>query len=65
MCIRDRAGKEAANTQIELIQRIAIHMNKMKAAADTMLMARKGANKLLDAEEKAFAYCDKVRIHFR
>jgi glutamine synthetase len=59
-----KAGKEAANTQIELIQRIAIHMNKMKAAADTMLMARKDANKLGHAEDKAFAYCDKVRIHF-
>ncbi len=59
-----KSGKEAANTQIELIQRIAIHMNKMKAAADTMLMARKAANKLGHAEDKAFAYCDKVRIHF-
>jgi glutamine synthetase len=39
-------------------------MNKMKAAADTMLMARKAANKLGHAEDKAFAYCDKVRIHF-
>ncbi len=59
-----KAGKEAANIQIELIQRISIHLNKMKATADAMLMERKAANKLSHAEDKAFAYCDKVRIHF-
>jgi glutamine synthetase len=59
-----KAGKEASKTQIELIQRIAIHTNKMKASADTMLMERKAANKLEHAEEKAFMYCDKVRVHF-
>jgi glutamine synthetase len=59
-----KAGKEAANIQIELIQRISIHLNKMKATADAMLMERKAANKLVHAEDKAFAYCDKVRIHF-
>jgi glutamine synthetase len=60
----DKAGKEAAKGQIELIQRISIHMNKMKAESDLMLMARKAANKIEHAEEKAFAYCDKVRVHF-
>jgi len=60
----DKAGKEAAKTQIELIQRIAIHTNKMKASADAMLMARKAANKLSHAEDKAFAYCDTVKVHF-
>jgi glutamine synthetase len=59
-----KAGKEAAKTQIDLIQRIAIHTNKMKAAADAMLMERKAANKIGHAEDKAFAYCDKVRIYF-
>jgi glutamine synthetase len=59
-----KAGKEAAHIQIELIQRISIHLNKMKATADAMLMERKAANKLSHAEDKAFAYCDKVRIHF-
>jgi len=60
----DKAGKEAAKGQIELIQRIAVHLNKMKVAADNMLMARKAANKIEHAEEKAIAYCDKVRIYF-
>jgi glutamine synthetase len=60
----DKAGKEAAKGQIELIQRISVHLNKMKHAADHMLMERKAANKLTHAEEKATAYCDKVRVHF-
>lgn len=60
----DKAGKEAAKGQIELIQRISVHLNKMKHAADHMLMERKAANKLTHAEEKAIAYCDKVRVHF-
>lgn len=60
----DKAGKEAAKGQIELIQRISVHLNQMKHAADHMLMERKAANKLTHAEEKAVAYCDKVRVHF-
>lgn len=60
----DKAGKEAAKGQIELIQRISVHLNQMKHAADHMLMERKAANKLTHAEDKAVAYCDKVRIHF-
>lgn len=60
----DKAGKEAAKSQIELIQRISVHLNKMKASSDAMLMARKAANKLTHAEPKAIAYCDSVKIHF-
>ena len=60
----NKAGKEAAKVQIELIQRIAVHLNTMKSAADNMLMARKSANKIDHAEDKAIAYCDKVRIYF-
>jgi glutamine synthetase len=59
-----KAGKEAAKGQIELIQRISVHLNQMKHAADHMLMERKAANKLEHAEDKAVAYCDRVRIHF-
>jgi glutamine synthetase len=60
----DKAGKEAAKGQIELIQRIAIHLNSMKAAADKMLMERKAANKIENVEKKAFVYCDKVKVYF-
>ncbi len=60
----DKAGKEAAKCQIELIQRISIHLNSMKTVADRMLMERKAANKIENIEKKAFAYCDKVKVYF-
>ena len=60
----EKAGKEAAKAQIELIQRIAVHFNSMKSTADVMLTARKAANKFGHAEEKAIAYCDLVKVHF-
>jgi glutamine synthetase len=60
----DKVGKEAAKGQIELIQRISIHLNTMKSVADKMLMERKAANKIENVEKKAFAYCDKVKVYF-
>ncbi|TSJ48093.1 glutamine synthetase III [Fluviicola chungangensis] len=60
----EKAGKEAAAAQIELVTKISMHLNKMKATCDTMLQARKDANKIEHAEEKAVAYCDKVKVYF-
>lgn len=60
----EKAGKAAAQAQIELVTKISEHLNKMKALNDSMLTARKVANKIEHVEEKAFAYCDKVRIYF-
>jgi glutamine synthetase len=60
----EKAGKEAAKAQIELIQKISLHLNKMKSSSDAMLEERKRANKIEDAEAKALAYCDKVKSYF-
>jgi glutamine synthetase len=60
----DKAGRAAANAQIELLEKVSMHINKMKVASDTMLAERKLANKLDGAEQKALAYCDKVKVHF-
>ena len=60
----DKAGKAASKAQIEIIEKISMHMNKMKAASDAMLEQRKIANKLEHAEDKAIAYCDNVKSHF-
>jgi glutamine synthetase len=60
----DKPGRAAANAQIELIEKVSMHINKMKEASDTMLAARKLANKLEGAEQKALAYCDQVKVHF-
>ena len=60
----DKAGRTAANAQIELLEKVSMHINKMKVASDTMLAERKLANKLDGAEQKALAYCDRVKVHF-
>jgi glutamine synthetase len=60
----DKPGRAAANAQIELLEKVSMHINKMKQASDTMLAARKLANKLDGAEQKALAYCDQVKVHF-
>jgi len=60
----DKAGRAASKAQIEIIEKISMHMNKMKSASDAMLEQRKIANKLEHAEEKALAYCDNVKSHF-
>lgn len=60
----EKAGKASAAAQIALIEEISFHMNKMKAASDAMLEDRKLANNIENVEEKALAYCDKVKAHF-
>jgi glutamine synthetase len=50
--------------QRDLITRIATHVNGMKTALDAMVDARKKANKIEVARDKAIAYCDKVRPYF-
>jgi glutamine synthetase len=36
----------------------------MKSSSDKMLEARKVANKIEHAEDKAIAYCDNVKVYF-
>lgn len=60
----DKAGRVAAQSQLQLVEKISGHLNKMKSTCDTMLQARKEANKIEHAEEKALAYCDKVKVYF-
>ena len=60
----DKAGKEASKAQLTLIERISLHINKMKSSSDAMLEQRKLANKMEDTEHKAFAYCDNVKSNF-
>lgn len=60
----EKSGKDAAATQIALIQKISGHLNKLKTTCDTMLEARKKVNKIEHAEDRAIAYCDEVKIHF-
>ncbi|MFA7155099.1 MAG: glutamine synthetase III, partial [Proteiniphilum sp.] len=56
----DRLSKEDA----ALIEEIADHISAIKTNVDDMVDARKAANKLEDAREKAVAYHDTVRSYF-
>jgi glutamine synthetase len=58
----DKARK-ATDTPVKLIEEISEHLGKVKQLADDMVEARKKANVIEDAREKAIAYCDKVRPH--
>lgn len=60
----DKAGKEAAATQITLVKKVSEHLNKLKTNCDLMLEARKRVNKIDHAEDRAIAYCDEVKIYF-
>lgn len=60
----DKEGKSMANTQMEILKKVNLHLNAMKAASETMLAERKKANHIADIEDKALSYCDKVKVHF-
>ena len=51
-------------TQISMIKEISEHISIIHSEVDAMIEARKKANKLENAREKAVAYCDKVRPYF-
>ena len=60
-------GKEGAamsSVQIDLIKRIANHLNELYKNVGEMIEARKVVNKIVDSEEKAFEYCNKVKPYF-
>ena len=59
-----KAGKTGAQAQVEILEQISEHMNKMKKLNDKMLVSRKKANKIENLEKKAIAYCDTVKVFF-
>lgn len=56
-------GKLSQN-QMETITEISEHVDKIKTYVNEMIEARKNANKIEDAEEKAYAYCETVSPFF-
>jgi glutamine synthetase len=60
----DKEGKVMASTQIDILKQVNLHLAAMKSASEKMLAERKKANSIEDVEEKALAYCDKVKVHF-
>lgn len=56
--------KEHSKEQLEIIKEISERIEKINSGITEMIEARKKANKLEDAEEKAFAYCNDVKPFF-
>jgi glutamine synthetase len=56
-------GKLSHN-QMETITEISEHVSRIKTYVNEMIEARKVANRILETEEKAVAYCDTVKPYF-
>jgi glutamine synthetase len=54
-------ARKATATQLGLIEEISEHISAVMALVSQMIEARKKANNLEDARDKAIAYCDKVK----
>ena len=56
--------KKYATTQMEILEAVSKHMQKVKELTDLMINERRKANKLVDIDKKAMAYCDNVKPYF-
>ncbi|MDT0646766.1 glutamine synthetase III [Zunongwangia sp. F260] len=56
--------KKYASEQLGIIESISTHIAAINSKVGEMIEARKVANKMEDAEEKAHSYCDDVRPYF-
>ena len=62
--IRQEKADYLSKEDAALIEEIAAHISAIKTNVDDMVDARKAANKLEDAREKAVAYHDTVCAYF-
>ena len=56
--------KKISKEQMELIEQISVHIAKINRGITNMINERKKANVLTSSEERAAAYCNKVKAHF-
>jgi glutamine synthetase len=56
--------KQHADEQLNIIESISKHISNINANVDDMIDARKKANKIEDAAERADAYCHEVKPFF-
>lgn len=56
--------EKVAETQIKILQKISLHLNKMKGYSDEMLVHRKLANKVEEIDKRAEMYCSQVKSYF-
>lgn len=62
--IFEKDFKKHSKEQMELVTEISEHIENINSDITSMIDERKKANKIEDAEEKAFAYCDNVKPYF-
>ncbi len=62
--IYGEAHKNIAECQLQIIEQINEHMSQLKQKTDTMIDARKNANKLTDSHKKATAYAKNIKPYF-
>ena len=56
--------KSIAKDQMDLIKTISNHISGINNKVNLMVVERKKANKMVDSEEKANAYCYKIKPYF-
>ncbi len=56
--------EEHYKAQLDLIGKISIHINGLKTGIDAMVDARRAANKVEEARDRAVLYCDDVKSRF-
>jgi glutamine synthetase len=63
--LKDLGMKENAyKAQLNVLNEISEHINKVQILTEEMTEARKAANALSSSRDKAIAYCDKVKPYF-
>ena len=62
--IFEKDFKKFSKEQIGIIEAISGHIEHINGDVSKMIEARKDANKIEDAEKRAFAYCDNVKPFF-
>jgi glutamine synthetase len=63
--LKDLGMKEDAyKAQLNVLNEISEHINKVQILTEEMTEARKAANALASSRDKAIAYCDKVKPYF-
>lgn len=56
--------KTHSKEQLDIIEKISLHIAKINSGVNEMIEARKVANKIEDVEKRAFAYADDVKPFF-
>ena len=55
---------EAYNAQLNILNEISEHINKVQVLSEKMTEARKAANSISSSRDKAIAYCEEVKPFF-